>query len=330
VQSSASHRFAWPACKYAAQTAKSDRLRHGSLARRMLENLLTEQSNPASEGIDALPTGQILRIINEEDRKVADAVSREIPAITRAVDTVVSALQQGGRLFYIGAGTSGRLGVLDAAECPPTFNVAPEVVQGIMAGGEKALARAAEVTEDDPAIGAHDLTGRGFTARDVLVGIAASGRTPYVLGAIAEARRLGAATIGISCTPDSELARAVDIAITPLPGPEIVAGSTRMKAGTATKLVLNMLSTAVFIRLGYVFGNLMVNVQPKNSKLMDRARRIVARAAQVSHDRAGELLAEAGNSVRTAIVMGKLGLTREEAEKRLAKAGGRISEALHG
>jgi N-acetylmuramic acid 6-phosphate etherase len=296
----------------------------------MLEKLLTEQSNPASEGIDALPTGQILRIINEEDRKVADAVSREIPAITRAVDTVVSALQQGGRLFYIGAGTSGRLGVLDAAECPPTFNVAPEVVQGIMAGGEKALARAAEVTEDDPAIGARDLTGRGFTARDVLVGIAASGRTPYVLGAIAEARRLGAATIGISCTPDSELARAVDIAITPLPGPEIVAGSTRMKAGTATKLVLNMLSTAVFIRLGYVFGNLMVNVQPKNSKLMDRARRIVARAAQVSQERAGELLAQAGNSVRTAIVMGKLGLTREEAEKRLAKAGGRISEALHG
>jgi N-acetylmuramic acid 6-phosphate etherase len=296
----------------------------------MLEKLLTEQSNPASEGIDALPTGQILRIINEEDRKVADAVSREIPAITRAVDTVVSALQQGGRLFYIGAGTSGRLGVLDAAECPPTFNVAPEVVQGIMAGGEKALARAAEVTEDDPAIGARDLTGGGFTARDVLVGIAASGRTPYVLGAIAEARRLGAATIGISCTPDSELARAVDIAITPLPGPEIVAGSTRMKAGTATKLVLNMLSTAVFIRLGYVFGNLMVNVQPKNSKLMDRARRIVARAAQVSQERAGELLAQAGNSVRTAIVMGKLGLTREEAEKRLAKAGGRISEALHG
>ena len=289
----------------------------------MLEKLLTEQSNPASEGIDALPTGQILRIINEEDGKVADAVSREIPAITRAVDTVVSALQQGGRLFYIGAGTSGRLGVLDAAECPPTFNVAPEVVQGIMAGGEKALARAAEVTEDDPAIGAHDLAGRDFVAgfHKVL--------TPYVLGAIAEARRLGAATIGISCTPDSELARAVDIAITPLPGPEIVAGSTRMKAGTATKLVLNMLSTAVFVRLGYVFGNLMVNVQPKNSKLMDRARRIVARAAQVSQERAGALLAEADNSVRAAIVMGKLGLTREEAEKRLAKAGGRISEALH-
>jgi N-acetylmuramic acid 6-phosphate etherase len=250
--------------------------------------------------------------------------------VARVVEMAVAAIRAGGRLLYVGAGTSGRLGVLDAAECPPTFNVAPEVVQGIMAGGEKALARAAEVTEDDPAIGAHDLAGRGFTARDVLVGIAASGRTPYVLGAIAEARRLGAATIGISCTPDSELARAVDIAITPLPGPEIVAGSTRMKAGTATKLVLNMLSTAVFVRLGYVFGNLMVNVQPKNSKLMDRARRIVARAAQVSQERAGELLAEADNSVRAAIVMGKLGLTREEAEKRLARAGGRISEALHG
>ena len=295
-----------------------------------LAGLLTEQSNPASEGIDALPAERILQIMNREDRLVADAVGREIPSIARAVDTIVSHLQQGGRLFYIGAGTSGRLGVLDAAECPPTFNVDPELVQGIMAGGEKALARAAEVTEDDPSIGARDLRERGFTPRDVLVGIAASGRTPYVLGAVAEARRMGAVTIGISCTPDSELAHAVDIPITPLAGPEILAGSTRMKAGTATKLVLNMLSTGAFIRLGYVFGNLMVNVQPKNTKLVDRAQRIIARAAQVSQERAAELLALAGNSVRAAIVMGRLGVTRQEAEERLAKAGGRVSEALNG
>ena len=296
----------------------------------MLEHLLTEQVNPASDGIDALPTQRILEIVNAEDRHVADAVAREIPAIARAVDAIVAAIQRGGRLFYIGAGTSGRLGVLDAAECPPTFSAAPELVQGIMAGGEQALARATETTEDDPDIGAHDLRERGFTSRDVLVGIAASGRTPYVLGAIAEARRLGAVTAGISCTPDSELARAVHSAITPLTGPEIVAGSTRMKAGTATKLVLNMLSTAVFIRLGYVYGNLMVNVQPKNSKLVDRARRIVAKATGITYDAAGDLLAAAGNRVATAIVMAKTGEDREAAERRLAAAGGRISQALHG
>jgi N-acetylmuramic acid 6-phosphate etherase len=296
----------------------------------MLDKLLTEQPNPASESIDALPTSRILSIINAEDQKVAAAVAAEIPAITRAVDTIVSAFQQGGRVFYIGAGTSGRLGVLDAAECPPTFSVPAEMFQGIIAGGESALARATETTEDDPAIGARDLAARGFGARDVLVGIAASGRTPYVLGAIAEARRLGAKTISITCTPDSELAAAVDISIAPLPGPEIVAGSTRMKAGTATKLVLNMLSTAACIRLGYVYGNLMVNVQPKNSKLIDRARRIIARATGATYENAGELLAASGNSVRTAIVMGKLGLNREQAETRLAQAGGRISEALHG
>jgi N-acetylmuramic acid 6-phosphate etherase len=294
----------------------------------LLENLLTEQANPASEGIDALPAERILEIINAEDRQVADAVAREIPAIARAVDAIAHAIRAGGRLFYIGAGTSGRLGVLDAAECPPTFGVDEELVQGIIAGGEPALAHPTESTEDDPAIGARDLLERGFTARDVLVGIAASGRTPYVLGAVAEARRAGAVTVGISCTPDSELARTVQIAITPLTGPEILAGSTRMKAGTATKLVLNMLTTAVFIRLGYVYGNLMVNVQPKNSKLIDRARRIVARAAGITYEAAGELLAAAGNSVRTAIVMGKMGVDRETADRRLAEAGGHVLLAL--
>ena len=294
----------------------------------MLEQLLTEQPNPASRNIDALPTGQILRIINQEDKKVAAAVEAEIPNITRAVDAIVAAFEAGGRLFYIGAGTSGRLGVLDASECPPTFNVPPELVQGIMAGGEHALARSTEASEDDPSTGERDLLERGFTGKDVLAGIAASGRTPYVLGAVRAARRLRAVTIGISCTPDSELARAVDIGITPLPGPEIVTGSTRMRAGTATKLVLNMLSTAAMIRMGFVYGNLMVNVQPKNEKLRDRAKRIIAEAAGVQYDEAGRLLEESGGVVKTAIVMARLATPRDEAEKRLRAAGGSISAAL--
>jgi N-acetylmuramic acid 6-phosphate etherase len=288
----------------------------------VLENLLTEQPNPASASLDALPTEEVLRIINAEDRKVAEAVEREIPAIARALEAIVAAFGRGGRLFYIGAGTSGRLGVLDAAEIPPTFSAPAGMVQGIIAGGEAALSRATETTEDDPAIGVRDLLARGFTGNDVLVGIAASGRTPYVLGAVAEARRLGAVTVGISCTPESELARAVEIAITPLVGPEVVAGSTRMKAGTAQKLVLNMLSTGAFVRLGYVYGNLMVNVQPKNRKLVDRARRIIAQAAGVSYERAGELLAQAGDNVRTAILMAQAGIGREEAERRLANGQG--------
>jgi N-acetylmuramic acid 6-phosphate etherase len=294
----------------------------------MLEDLLTEQRNAASAGIDGLATEDALRIINAEDRKVAEAVEREIPAIARGVDAMVAALRRGGRVFYIGAGTSGRLGVLDASELPPTFGVEPGKVQGICAGGEAALSKATETTEDDPKIGVRDLLARGFAGADVLVGIAASGRTPYVLGAVAEARRLGATSIGISCTPDSELAAAVDIAITPLVGPEVIAGSTRMKAGTAQKLVLNMLSTETFIRLGYVYENLMVNVQPKNTKLVDRARRIVAQAAGVPYERAAELLEAGGNDVRTAILMGKAGCPRQEAERRLAAAAGRVSDAL--
>jgi N-acetylmuramic acid 6-phosphate etherase len=272
----------------------------------------------------------MLSIINAEDHKVAAAVEREIPQITQAVERTAEAMRRGGRLFYIGAGTSGRLGVLDAAECPPTFHVAPEWVQGIIAGGEAALARATETTEDDPEAGRRDLENRGFRASDVLVGIAASGRTPYVLGALAAARGMGALTIGISCTPDSELALRVDIAITPLVGAEVIAGSTRMKAGTATKLVLNMISTAVMIRLGHVYGNLMVNVQPTNSKLEDRARRIIAQAAEVSSERAGELLRDSGRDVKAAIVMARLKVDRAGAEARLAAAGGRVAEALKG
>jgi N-acetylmuramic acid 6-phosphate etherase len=293
-----------------------------------LDGLLTEQANPASNDIDRCSTVDMLRIVNEEDQKVAPAVGREIPAIANAVDRIVQRIVAGGRLFYIGAGTSGRLGVLDAAECPPTFHVSPELVQGIVAGGAAALARATEANEDDPDAGRRDLAARGFVAKDALVGIAASGRTPYVLGAVAAARELGALTVGISCTPASELARAAEIAITPLVGPEVIAGSTRMKAGTATKLALNMISTTVMIKLGHVYGNLMVNVQPKNSKLEDRARRIVAQAAGVGYERAVDVLRDAGGDVKTAIVMARLNLGRDAASAKLAAAGGRIPEAL--
>lgn len=294
----------------------------------MLEKLLTEQANPASAGIDGRSTAEILRIINDQDAGVAPAVALEIPRITQAVDAMIAAIQAGGRVFYIGAGTSGRLGVLDASECPPTFGVSPELFQGIIAGGEAALARATEASEDDPASGARDLAERGFLKTDVLVGIAASGRTPYVLGAVAAAREMGAVTVGISCTPDSQLAQAVDIPVTPLPGPEIVAGSTRLRAGTATKLVLNMLSTATMIRLGYVYGNRMVNVRPANAKLRDRAIGIVSEAGMVDTATAEKALDQAGGSVRTAIVMVRRDVVRTEAERLLDAAGGRVSSAL--
>jgi len=239
----------------------------------------------------------------------------------------VECLDNQGRLFYLGAGTSGRLGVLDASECPPTFNTAPELVQGLIAGGDFALRHSVEKAEDDPEEAVRDMQAAGFGDRDALVGIAASGRTPYVLGGIAFARSFGALTVGLSCTPDSELAKASDIAITPVPGPEVVTGSTRMRAGTATKLVLNMLSTTVMIRLGYVYGNLMVNVQPRNSKLTDRARRIIIAITGVTYDEASHLLDHAG-SVRTAVVMHELQLPREEAETRLRAAKGRLRVAL--
>jgi N-acetylmuramic acid 6-phosphate etherase len=265
------------------------------------QSLLTEQINPVSARIDRVSTLEMLRIVNAEDRRVADSITPELPHIARAIDAIVDAFHAGGHLFYIGAGTSGRLGVLDASECPPTFNVPPELVQGIIAGGEPALSRATETTEDDPAIGAADLRARDFTAKDVLCGIAASGRTPYVLGAIDAANLLGAVTIGLSCTPGSELSRRAKIAIAPTPGPEIIAGSTRLKAGTATKLILNMLTTGAFIRMGYVRGNLMVNVQPKNSKLLDRSLRIIQSATGATPEQAADALKSAHNVVRDAI-----------------------------
>ncbi len=294
----------------------------------MLDDLLTEQSYAGSQDLDSLPTEQILGIFNSADAEIPAAVGQEIPRIAKAVEAIASALERGGHLVYVGAGTSGRLGVLDAAECPPTFNVPPDLVRGIMAGGYQALSRSAEVSEDDPEAGARDLVASGFRPGDVLVGIAASGRTPYVLGAVALARAMGAVTCGISCTPDSELSRAVAYPIEPKPGPEVLAGSTRLRAGTATKLVLNMISTAVMIRLGHVYGNWMVNVQPSNQKLMERARRIIRQTTGVSMERAAELLAAGGNSVRTAIIMEKTKVSRGEAERLLAQAGGRIREAL--
>ncbi len=294
----------------------------------MLRNLLTETRNPASKEIDRLPTAEILTILNNEDRRVPEAVAAEIPRIAQAVDAIVAAIERGGRLYYLGAGTSGRLGVLDASECPPTYNVPYDLVQGIIAGGEAALSRATEASEDEPDSGARDLVSRGFKSRDVLVGIAASGRTPYVLGAVRKATELGAQTVGISCSPNSELSQLVQIPIEPLVGPEVVTGSTRMKAGTATKLVLNMLSTGAMIRLGYVYGNLMVNVQPKNEKLVDRATRIIAEAANIPYEDAKTRLQE-GGSVKTAIVMAKKGLDRAAAEKLLEGAHGRLKLALN-
>lgn len=293
-----------------------------------LDDLLTEQANPGSAHVDELGTGEILALINTEDQKVAAAVGHALPEIALATDAIYGRVRLDGRLFYIGAGTSGRLGVLDAAECPPTFSVSPDLVRGIIAGGEPALAHATEATEDSPASGREDVLASGFGSKDALVGIAASGRTPYVLGAIAEARALGAVTVGLSCTPQSELSRLAEIAIEVLVGPEVIAGSTRMKAGTATKMVLNMISTTLMIRLGHVFGNLMVNVQPKNAKLERRAERIIEQSLHVSRERASALLAESGRSVKTAILMGRRGCSRAEAESRLLETGGHLSEAL--
>ena len=292
-----------------------------------LATLPTEARNPATEHIDQLPTLDMLRLINQEDATVVAAVAATLPQVAEAVDEIARRFQDGGRLFYIGAGTSGRLGVLDASECPPTFSVPPSLFQGIIAGGDSALRRSSEQSEDSPEQGAADLAAAGFTGQDVLVGIAASGRTPYVLGALQHANPLGALTIALTCVPNSEMAALADIAITPVTGPEVLTGSTRLKAGTATKLVLNMLSTAVMIRTGAVYGNLMVNVQPSNAKLVDRAHRIIMAATGVDQPTAAELLAEAG-TVKKAIAMQKLSLTPEAAEAKLAAAKGNLTTLL--
>ena len=270
----------------------------------------------------------MLALINAEDATVAGAVQAELGNVARAVDAIAERFRRGGRLFYIGAGTSGRLGVLDASECPPTFSVSADLVQGLIAGGDSALRLSSEHSEDSREEGARDLKTAGFVESDTLVGIAASGRTPYVLGAMEYAKGLGALTVGLSCVPGSFVAKAADIAITPATGAEVLMGSTRMKAGTATKMVLNMLSTGVMVRTGATFGNLMVNMRPTNAKLVDRAERIIAAAVGCDAETAARLLTESGSDVKVAIVMGKMGVEREAAVERLAKAGGILSDAL--
>ncbi len=324
-----------------------------------LGTLLTEARNSATTGLDTLPTLDLLRIINDEDATVAAAVRAELPGIAAAVDAIATRFARGGRLFYLGAGTSGRLGVLDASEIPPTFSASPDLFVGLIAGGDRALRLSSEHSEDSPEEGAHDLQAAGFgfipnstltntvgvsdpasgtrastavnppfSTPDTLLGIAASGRTPYVLGALAHAQSLNALTVGLSCVPDSPLARAADFAITPATGPEVLTGSTRLKAGTATKLVLNMLSTAIMVRTGATFGNLMVNVRPTNAKLIDRAERIIAEATGCDRPTAAHLLQSSGLNVKTAILMGKVGLPRDEAEARLQQTNGDLRTAL--
>ncbi len=293
-----------------------------------LGRLITEQRNPASAEIDGLPVERILEIINNEDAKVAPAVRREIPQIARAVETIVAALRAGGRLFYVGSGSAGRTGAMDAAECPPTFNTPPEKVQAVMAGGPRALLYATEASEDSASLGRRDLQKRRLRRGDVVVGVSASGRTPYTVGALRYARRRGAATVAVTSNPDSLLSKVADITIATVVDPEVIAGSSRMKSGTAQKLVLNMLSTASMIRLGYVYGNQMVNVHLKNRKLRDRGLRMLESILQVDRARAARALRRAGNNLKAAIVMHQKGLERAEAARLLARHDGNVRKAL--
>ena len=288
---------------------------------------VTEQENPRTSGLSRLPTAEVLRLMNEEDAGVAPAVARVLPEVGRAVDAVVGRLSAGGRLFYVGTGTSGRLGVLDASECPPTFGVPPELVQGIIAGGYDALYRAVEASEDDREAGARDAEARGVSGADAVVGIAASGRTPYTIGAVEYARRLGAFTAAVTCAPGSPITNAAEVAIVPVVGPEVVAGSTRLKAGTAQKLVLNMLSTAAMVRLGYVTGNRMTNMRPGNVKLRARSERIISAEAGVDVAAARAALEAAGGDLRVALVMAKTGRGQGEARRALEACGWVVERA---
>lgn len=266
--------------------------------------------------------------MNEEDATVAEAVRRVLPSIAVAVDSIVQRLNSGGRLFYIGTGTSGRLGVLDASECPPTFGVSPELVQGVIAGGYDACYRAVEASEDDAQGAQADLQKRSFGSLDALVGIAASGRTPYTVGAISYARQLGAFTIGLTCVPDSPLTREAEVSIVPVVGPEVVTGSSRLKAGTAQKMVLNMISTATMVRLGYVSGNRMSNLQAKNTKLKDRALRILMQETGLEADKAERLFQEAENNLSVALVMSKANTSRDKAADALRSTKGKVEDAV--
>jgi len=282
----------------------------------------TERSNPKSIDIDRKSTLEIVRIINDEDRKVPDVITRELRRIAEIVDAVVGALRTGGRVFYVGAGTSGRLGVLDASEMPPTFDVPPLMFQGIIAGGPVALRRSVEAAEDNEESAVHELKRRGFSRGDVLIGLSASGRAPFVLAASKEAKRIGARVFGVTCNAKSPLSRIADRTVVLRVGPEIIAGSSRMKCGTAQKLVLNMISTASMVRLSKVHRNIMVGLQPKSRKLRARAVRIISQIAEVKSDVAKELLWKSGGDVRCAIVMARHGLSRRRARSLLRRAGG--------
>lgn len=291
---------------------------------------VTESRNPHTTGLDAMGVTEFLTAMNNEDHRVADAVAEQIPQIARAVELAEAALRAGGRLIYLGAGTSGRLGVLDAAECPPTFGTDPEQVVGLLAGGREAMFHAVEGVEDSADRAIADLDELGLTERDVVVGIAASGRTPYVVGGLDHARRTGAATVAIACNPGSELGRHADVAIEIDNGPEVLTGSTRLKAGTSQKMVLNMISTGAMVRLGKVYGNLMVDVRPTNSKLVSRAIGIIQAATGCDTRRAEQALAEADNHAKTAIVAILCGISSEDARRRLATADGFVRAAVSG
>ncbi|WP_387465946.1 N-acetylmuramic acid 6-phosphate etherase [Photorhabdus sp. RM323S] len=293
-----------------------------------LINMVTESRNPASTCIDTLPTLEMLRIINNEDKKVALAVEQTLPQVAKTVDKIAEAFRQGGRLIYIGAGTSGRLGILDASECPPTYGTRPEQVVGLIAGGHQAILRAVENAEDNRQLGKNDLQALNFNSKDVLVGIAASGRTPYVLGAMEYAKSVGATVACISCNPDSPMVQAADIAMTPVVGPEIITGSSRMKAGTAQKLILNMLTTGAMIRTGKVYGNLMVDVEATNAKLVERQKNIVMAATECNREQAEQALAECDGHCKTAIVMILAGINAQQAKALLEKNHGFIHSAI--
>ena len=289
---------------------------------------LTEQSNPRTEDIDRRSTSEILALINDEDRIVAEAVSLVLDQIAEAVDLIVSRLDDGGRLIYIGAGTSGRLGVLDASECPPTFGVPATLVQGVIAGGYDALHSAVEGAEDDFNQGPRDLDSFGVSSHDAVVGISASGNTPYTLGALEHAKRIGAATISVTCNPSSKMAGAADVSISPVVGPEVIAGSSRLKAGTAQKMVLNMLSTATMIRRGLVYGNMMSNLKATNQKLRGRACAILAEETELSSEEAARLFESADGDLRLALLMARSPLSVEEARELLRENGGSVRRAL--
>jgi N-acetylmuramic acid 6-phosphate etherase len=293
-----------------------------------IRKLATERPNPAAAELDALSALQLARLMNREDATVAAAVQRALPRIARAIEVIAEALALGGRLIYVGAGTSGRLAALDAIECPPTFGVSPRAVQYVIAGGRRALASAVEASEDSAELGACDMERKKPTSRDVVVGLAASGRTPYTVAALQYARARGATTVAVTCNPGSPLARAAQVAIVVQVGPEVVAGSSRLKAGTAQKLVLNMLSTGAMARLGYVYGNLMVNVHTRNRKLWERGLSILERASGAERAAAGRALRAAGGSVPVALVMLKAAVGKAEAARRLKAAAGHVRRAL--